>query len=60
MPKTIRRQLSIAYRVLYVLVPHPGLDCPRIVAGVCKGIAASMPEHVGVDGEGHAGTLTYG
>jgi hypothetical protein len=47
-----RRQLRIPDRVLDVLVPHPGLDCPCVVAGVSEGVAASVPEHVGVDREG--------
>jgi hypothetical protein len=45
-----RRQLGVAHRVLDVLVPHPGLDRPRIVASVSQSVAASVPEHMGVTG----------
>jgi hypothetical protein len=39
-----RRQLGVAHRVLDVLVSHPCLDGPGIVAGVRQCIAAPMPK----------------
>ena len=38
----IGRQLRIAYRVLDILVSHPSLDGPGIVAGVRQCIAAAV------------------
>jgi hypothetical protein len=55
---TVLRQLSIAHRVLDVLMPHPCLDGPRIAARVGQGVAASVPEHVGVDREWHTRAFT--
>jgi hypothetical protein len=40
--------------MLDILVPHPGLDRSGIMAGVGQGVAASVPEHVGMDREWHA------
>jgi hypothetical protein len=40
-PEPRRAQLSIAHRVLDVLVPYPGLDRPRIVPRVRQGVAAA-------------------
>src|SRR5215471_1660224 len=51
----IRRQFRVAHRVLDVLVPEPGLQRPRVVAGIGQGIAAGVAQHVREDGEGHAG-----
>jgi hypothetical protein len=51
----IRRKLGVAHRVLYILVPQVGLQRPRVVAGIGERIAASVPEHVRVDREGHLG-----
>src|SRR5215831_6026847 len=51
----IRRQLGIAHGVLNVLVPEPGLQRPRVVAGIGQGVAAGVAQHVREDGEGHAG-----
>ena len=42
----IGRQLSITDYVLDVLVPHPGLDGPGIVAGVRQGVAAATAEQI--------------
>jgi transposase InsO family protein len=36
-------------------MPQIGLQCPRIVALVCQGIAASVPEHMRVHLEGQLG-----
>src|SRR5215813_11541560 len=44
--KSIRGQLGVTHRVLNILVPQPSLQCPRVVAGVGKGVAAGMPQHV--------------
>jgi len=35
----------------------PRLKCPRIVTFVRKLVPAAVPQHVGMDGEGHAGPL---
>ena len=37
---------------------QPVLNCPRVVASVRQCVAASMPEHVGVNLEVEAGALT--
>jgi hypothetical protein len=42
----MRRQLGIAHRVLNVLVAEPGLQRPRVVAGIGQRIAAAMAQHV--------------
>ena len=38
-------------------MPEPSLEGPRIVTGIRQGEAARVPEHVWVDGKGHAGAL---
>jgi hypothetical protein len=53
----IRRQLGVAYRVLDVLVTHPGLDRSSIVASIRQGVAACVPEHVRVDRKRHTGAF---
>ena len=43
--------------MLNIAVPEPRLQRPRIVPLVGKLVAAAMPKHVGMDREGHAGSL---
>jgi hypothetical protein len=51
----VRRKLGIAHRVLNVLVPEPGLQRPRVVAGIGERITTRVPQHVRMDREGHPG-----
>ena len=53
-----RTELGVAHRVLDVLVAHPGLDRPCVMTGIRQGVAASVPEHMGVDREWHARAFT--
>src|SRR5262249_10937265 len=55
--KSIRRKFGVAHGVLDVAMPEPGLQRPRVVAGVSQSIATCVPEHVRMDREGHAGAL---
>src|SRR5262249_25631335 len=54
----IRRKFGVAHGVLDVAMAEPGLQRPRVVAGVSQGIATCVPEHVRMDREGHPGALT--
>jgi hypothetical protein len=51
-----RRQLGVAHRVLDVLVAKVCLQRPGVVAGICEGEAAGVPQHVGVGLDLQAGT----
>ena len=53
--EAIGRQLGIAHRVLNVLVAEPGLQRPRVVAGIGQRIAAAMAQHVRMDRKRHLG-----
>src|SRR5262245_50862698 len=53
----VRRQLSVAHRVLDVLVPEICLQRARVVASIGELEPAGMAKHVWVDREGHASTL---
>src|SRR5262249_41074573 len=55
--KSIRRKFGVAHCMLDVAMAEPGLQRPRVVAGVSQGIATCVPEHVRMDREGHAGAL---
>src|SRR5262249_5858683 len=55
--KSIRRKFGVAHCMLDVAMAEPGLQRPRVVAGVSQGIATCVPEHVRMDREGHAGGL---
>ena len=55
----MRRQLSVADRVLDILVAEPGLQRPRVVAGIGQCIAATVPQHVRMDRERHLGPHPY-
>jgi hypothetical protein len=46
--ESLRRQGGIARRILYVAMPHVGLDRPRVVTIVGELVAAGMTEHVSV------------
>lgn len=50
--ETLRRKLRISHSVLDVLVAQVVLNGPRIVPIIGELVAAGMPEHVGVNGEG--------
>jgi hypothetical protein len=56
--KSIRGQLGVTYRVLDVFVAEPRLQCPGVVAGISKRVAATVPQHVRVDWERHFGPLS--
>src|SRR5215831_2760366 len=49
----VRGQLGVAHRVLDVLMTEPGLQRPGVVAGVGQRVAATVAQHVRVDGERH-------
>src|SRR5262249_41513384 len=50
-----RCQLGVAHGVLDVLVAEPGLQRPRVMAGIGQRIAAAMAQHVRMDRELHLG-----
>jgi hypothetical protein len=52
-----RRSLGVAHGVLDRAVSKAILDGARVVAGVGKGVAAAMPQHVAVHREIKAGAL---
>jgi hypothetical protein len=54
-PEPCGRQLGVTYRVLDRPVPEPVLNGAGVMAGVGQGVAAAVPQHVGVDGEIEAG-----
>jgi hypothetical protein len=59
-PKVLERrraQLRVARRVLERPTAEPILDASRVVAGIGERVAAGMPKHMGMDGEGEAGAL---
>ena len=51
----VRRKLGVAHGVLDVAMAEPGLQRPRVVAGVGQGIATCVPEHVWMYRELHLG-----
>jgi hypothetical protein len=51
-------ELRIADRVLDILVSHPRLDRPGVMAGVCQRITAAVARHVRVDRGRPYGALT--
>src|SRR5262249_1385283 len=55
--EAFRRQLGVPHRVLDVLVAEVVLQRARIDALVRQLVAASVPQHVWMDGERHLGGL---
>ena len=50
-PKSFERrsaQFGITRRVLYRPMAKPILTAPNVMACICKGVAAPMPQHVGM------------
>jgi hypothetical protein len=56
--KPLASKLGVPCRVLDVAMSEPFLQRPGVMAVVGKLVAAGMPEHVRVDGEGEPGRLT--
>jgi hypothetical protein len=51
----VRRQLGVAHGVLDVFVAEPRLQCPCVVAGISKRVAATVPQHGGPGVNTHKG-----
>jgi hypothetical protein len=56
----VRRQLGVAHGVLDVFVAEPRLQCPGVVAGISKRVAATVPQHGGSGGQHSQGALLGG
>src|SRR5262249_62075953 len=54
----IRCQLGVTHSVLDVAMAEPCLQGPGVVAGIGQRVAATVEQHVRVDGEGHLGPNT--
>jgi hypothetical protein len=56
--KRDRRKLGVSHGVLDRSMAEPILNGPRVAAGIGQGVAAGVPEHVGMDGKGEASART--
>jgi hypothetical protein len=55
-PERRRAQLRVARRLLDRSMAEPILDASRVVACICQGVPAAMPEHMGMNRKGESGT----